>query len=139
MKKKILIIGAVLLALVVLTIWAVPTFAADPGPTTSGTLTAGKVRILARLLLVQDEAKVDVYIAKAQTAGKITEEQAAKIKEFWTNHHQQFTRKVVLTRLLWAKDGTKVQAFLDKAVASGKITQEQAGNAMNLWNKVNSK
>ena len=49
MKKKILIIGAVLLALVVLTIWAVPTFAADPGPATSGTLTAGKVRILARL------------------------------------------------------------------------------------------
>ncbi len=139
MKKKILIIGAVLIALVFLTIWAVPTFAADPGPVAPGTLTAGKVRILARLLLVQDEAKVDTYIATAQTAGKITEEQAAKIKEFWTNHHQQFTRKVVLTRLLWAKDGTKVQAFLDKAVASGKITPEQAGSAMTLWNKINSK
>jgi len=139
MKKKILIIGVVLIALVVLTVWAVPTFAADPDPTTSGTLTAGKVRILARLLLVQDEGKVDAYIAKAQSAGKITEEQATKIKEFWTNHHQQFTKKVVLTRLLWAKDGTKVQAFLDKAAASGKITQEQAGNAMDLWNKINSK
>lgn len=137
MKKKILIIGAILLVLVVGAVFAIPAFAADPGST--ATPVVGKVRILARLLLVQDEAKVDAFIAKAQTAGKITEEQAAKIKEFWTNHHQQFTRKVVLTRLLWANDASKVQAFLDKAVASGKMSKEQSQNVMTLWNKVHSK
>jgi hypothetical protein len=137
MKKKLLIIGAILLVLIVGAVFAIPAFAADPQPTS--TPVVGRVRILARLLLVQDEARVDAFIAKAQAAGKITEAQAAKIKEFWTNHHQLFTRKVVLTRLLWANDASKVQTFLDKAVAAGKINSEQAENIMTLWNKVHTK
>jgi hypothetical protein len=140
MKKKIAIIGAVLLVLVVLGVWAVPAFAADPpGSTAPSTLQVNKVRILARLLLVQDEAKVDAFIAKARDADKITADQATKIKEFWTNHHQQFTRRVVLTRLLLARDGAKVQAFLDKAVAAGKIDETQAEKVMTLWNELHSK
>ena len=134
MNKKILIIGSVFLVAVIVGLWAVPTFAADPVPSTAPpTRDAGKARILARLLLVQDEAKVDALIARAQTAGKITEEQAVKIKEFWTEHHQQFARRIVATRLLWANDVAKVQAFLDKAVASGKIQQEQADRIIAAW------
>jgi hypothetical protein len=140
MKKKIAIIGAILLVLVVAAVWAVPAFAADPpGSTTQSNPQINKVRILARLLLIQDEAKVDAIIAKAQNAGRINEEQALKIKEFWTNRHQQFFRKVVITRLLWAKDGTKVQAFLDKAVAADKITEDQAEKFMELWTSLHTK
>jgi len=140
MKKKITIIGAILLVLVVATVWAVPAFAADPVESTApNTHQVSKVRILARLLLIQDEAKVDAIIAKAQNDGKINEEQAIKIKEFWTNRHQQFLRRVVITRLLWAKDGANVQAFLDKGVAAGKITEGQAVKIMALWTSLHTK
>ena len=140
MKKKIAIIGAILLVLVVLTTWAMPAFADDTStPTGTSTPQVIKVRILARLLLIRDEAKVDAIIAKAQNDGKITTEQALKIKEFWTNRHQQFFGKVVITRLLWTKDGTKVQAFLDKGVSAGKITSEQAEKIMKLWTSLHNK
>jgi hypothetical protein len=95
--------------------------------------------MLGRLLLIQDEAKVDALIAKATEADKLTDEQAIKVKDFWTDHHQRFIKKVVLTRLLWAKDGAKVQEFLDKAVAAGKINQEQAEKIMTFWNKLHTK
>jgi len=140
MKKKILIIGAILLATIVFTVWAVPAFADDSASSTPPSAPqVNKIRILARLLLVQDESKVDALIAKALDADKITTEQAVKIKDFWTNHHQQFTRRIVLRRLLRAQDGTKVQAFLEKAVAAGKIQQVQADKIMTIWNELHSK
>jgi hypothetical protein len=69
----------------------------------------------------------------------LTDEQAIKLKDFWTDHHQQFTKRVVLTRLLWANDGTKVQAFLDNAAVAGKINGEQSEKIMTLWNKLHTK
>jgi hypothetical protein len=140
MKKKILIIGAILLATIVFCVWAIPAFADDSTSSMpSSAPQVNKIRILARLLLVQDESKVDALIAKALDADKITAEQAVKIKDFWTKHHQQFTRRVVLRRLLRAQDGTKVQTFLNKAVAAGKIQQEQADKIMTIWNELHSK
>jgi hypothetical protein len=143
MKRKIAIVGSILLVLIVLTAWAVPAFAADPSgasqPSTQSTQQGNKVWVMLRLLLVQDEAKVDAFIANAQDAGKITAEQAAKIKEFWTNHHEQFAERAILASLLRAKDGAKVQAFLDKAIAAGKIQREQADKIMTLWNELHSK
>ena len=143
MKRKIALFGGIFLALVVLTICAVPVFAADgSGETAPATHCAQgwhKMRILGRLLLIQDEAKIDALITKAVEADKLTDEQAVKVKDFWTNHHQQFGKKVFLTRLIWVEDGAKVQAFLDKAVTAGKINSEQAGNVMTLWNKLHTK
>ena len=143
MKRKIALIASVVLAIVVLAIWAVPVFAADGSgatpPAAQGAQGWHKMKVLCRLLLIQDEAKVDALIATAKGAHKINEEQATKIKGFWTDHHQQFTKKVVLTRLLWAKDGTKVQTFLNDAVAANKIKQEQADKIMTLWNKLHTK
>ena len=141
MKRKIALIASVVLAIVVLAIGAVPVFADDGSgatpPAAQGAQGWHKMKVLGRLLLIQDEAKVDALIAKA--GDKLTPELAGKIKTFWTDHHQQFTKKVVLTRLLWVKDGAKVQAFLDKAVTAGKINSEQAGNIMTLWNKLHTK
>jgi hypothetical protein len=136
MKRKIALIGSVLLILVVLAIWAVPAFATDG----SGSLQqpaqitqVNKARVLIRLLLVQDEAKVDAFIAKAVDAGKLTTEQVIKVKEFWTARHAKFVKNVILVRLLKAQDESKVQAFLDKAVTAGKIQQAQADKIIQIW------
>ncbi len=143
MRRKIVIGSGIFLALVILTNICVPVFASNSSGaaqiTAQGTQQITKGGILARLLLIQDEAKVDAIIAKALAAGKINADQAAKIKAFWTNHHQQFTKRVVAKRLLRANDITKVQAFLDGAVAAGKITPQQEQNILALWNKLHSK
>jgi hypothetical protein len=142
MKRRIAILGGILLVLVVLAAWTVPAFAADPSgatqPSAQSTQQGSKLRVMVRLLMVQDEAKVDAFIAKAKDAGKITAEQATKIKGFWTNHHEQFAKRAIVVRLLLAKDGAKVQAFLDTGVAAGKITAEQADKIVTLWNKLHS-
>jgi len=141
MKRKIALIASVVLAIVVLSIWAVPVFAADGSgatpPAAQGAQGWHKMKVLGRLLLIQDEAKVDALIAKA--GDKLTPEQAGKVKDFWTNHHQQFGKKVFLTRLIWVEDGAKVQAFLEKAESAGKINEEQAGRIMDLWEKLHTK
>jgi uncharacterized glyoxalase superfamily protein PhnB len=135
MKRKIALFGSMLLVLVVLAIWVVPAFADDgsgslqqPAQITQG----NKARVLIRLLLVQDEAKVDAFIAKAVDADKLTTEQAVKVKEFWTARHAKFIKNVILVRLLKAQDESKVQAFLDKAVAAGKIQQAQADKIIQI-------
>ena len=142
MKRKIAIIGSVLLAIVALTAWAAPVFAANlPGAAQSVVSgeQAARSRVMARLLLVQDAAKVDSFIAAAVDSGRISQQQGAQIKDFWTNHHQQVTRRLVLGRLMQAKDGARVQAFLDKGVSAGKMTSDQAGKIMAAWQKIHSK
>lgn len=136
MKKRYWIIASVILVLVMLGVWAVPVFADDAAgstPPTPTTQPGNRVRILVRLLLVQDEARVDTFIAKAKAAGKLNDDQATKLKTFWTNHHAQFAKRVVLARLLSARDESKVKAFLDKAVGAGKIKQEQADKVIAAW------
>jgi uncharacterized glyoxalase superfamily protein PhnB len=137
MKRKIAIVGSILLVLIVLTAWTVPAFAADPSgasqPSTQSTQQGNKVWVMRHLLLVQDEAKVDAFIANAQDTGKITAEQAAKIKEFWTNHHEQFAKRVILGRLLLVQDEAKVDAFIANAQNAGKITAEQATKIKEFW------
>ena len=130
-----------MLALVVLAVWAVPVFAADGSgatpPAAQGAQGWHKLKILGRLLLIQDEVKVDAFIAKAVEADKLTAEQALTVKEVWTERHEQFARRFgrnqILGRLLTANDQTKVQAALDKAVAAGKMQQAQADKIINAW------
>jgi hypothetical protein len=140
MKKRIAVIGSVLLLVAMLAMWAVPALAqSNPGsvPPVAGITKANKARVLARLLLVRDEAKVDGFIAKAVTAGKLDTEQAVKVKKLWTERHVGFAKRlhrdVVLGRLLTAKDETRVKAFLDKAVAANKIEQAQADKIIKAW------
>lgn len=136
MKKKYLILGLAVLALVILGVWAVPVFADGASAANPPAQTAqkpNKVQMMVRLFLVQDEAKVDAFLAKAVTAGKITADQATTVKTAWTDHHAQFKAGSPLVKLLQAKDQTKVQAALDKAVSNKKITQDQATKIMTLW------
>ena len=138
MKKKFIILGVLLLTLVILGVWVVPALAAD-GSGSAPAAQGKKIGVIARLMLVQDEAKVDAFLAKGVDAGKITADQAAKIKQAWTDHHAQITKNKVLVRLLQAKDVTKVQAFLDKAVGANKITQAQADKVLALWHSLHDK
>jgi 3-methyladenine DNA glycosylase Tag len=134
-KKKIMIVVVASLTLIALLIISIPVFAADnSSPTNPAQITpANKVKILVRLLLVQDEAKVDAFIAKAVAVGKLNTDQASKLKEFWTTHHKQFARNFILKRLISAKDEAKVKACLDNAVKSGKIQQAQEDKILQIW------
>jgi polyhydroxyalkanoate synthesis regulator phasin len=139
-KKKIIIIGLIVLALVATFIVSVPVLAADASPpTTPAQITpANKAGALVRLLLVQDEAKVDAYIAQAVSNGKITADQAVKVKAFWTAHHKQFAWNFTLRRLLRAQNENNVKTFLDKAVANGKITVDQENKVISIWEIVHA-
>jgi hypothetical protein len=143
MKRKIVLTSSIVLAIIVLAACAVPVFAASDAAgtasTTQGDQVFNKARILVRLLLIQDEAKVDKLIAAAVKADKLSDEQAGKLKAFWTRNHQQFISKVFIKRLLRMKDGAKVQGVLDNFVAAGKIKAEQGAKIMAQWNKLHSK
>ena len=134
-KKKVLIIVMAALAVIAAIVFVVPVFAASASPTPDAAqiTPANKPGAIVRLLLVQDEAKVDAYIAKAVEAGKITTDQAVKIKDFWTAHHKQFAWNFVLRRLLRAQNENNVKTYLDKAVANGKLTQVQADKVIAIW------
>ena len=135
-KNKIIAVGLAATILIVSLAWALPTFAATPGTVVQATQDAARpsrAKALLRLLLIQDEAKVDSLIAGAVNSGKITAEQGTKIKAYWTEHHTQFTSSVILKRLLTAKDETKVRAFLDKAGNAGKIQQARADKILQMW------
>jgi polyhydroxyalkanoate synthesis regulator phasin len=135
MKKKVLVIVLAALAVITALVFVVPVFAESASPTVAASqiTPANKPGALIRLLLVQDEAKVDAYIAQAVEAGKITADQAVKVKDFWTAHHKQFAWNFVLRRLLRAQNENNVKTYLDKAVANGKITQVQADKIIAIW------
>ena len=134
-KKKILIMVLIAVVLVASLVFAVPALAASASPSTDPAqiTSANKATALIRLLLVQDEAKVDAYIAQAVTNGKITADQAVQVKAFWTAHHKQFAWNFVLRRLLKAQNENNVKTYLDKAVANGKLTQDQANKVIQIW------
>jgi hypothetical protein len=134
-KRKILVIAIASLTLLALFMMAVPVIAANSVVSTNPAqiTQANKVKILVRLLLVQNEAKVDAFIAKAVLTNKLSEEQAGKLKDFWTEHHTQFLKNIIVIRLLKAQDESKVQAFLDKQVAADKIKPVQAEKIIRIW------
>ena len=134
-KKKLIIIGIVVLAIITSLAIAIPVFAANSNATPSPTQLTPQTRAgaLLRLLLVQDQSTAFGYVSQAEAAGKITTDQATAIDSFWTEYHAQFAKAVILRRLLRAQNESNVKAFLDKAVASGQITQTQENNVINLW------
>jgi flagellar basal body-associated protein FliL len=73
-KKKWIIIGVVVLAVITSLAIAIPVFAANANATPSPTqLTqTTKAGALLRLLLVQDQTTAFNYVSQAEAAGKIT-------------------------------------------------------------------
>ena len=89
-KKAILIVCGILLA-AILAFGVIPVAAADG---VNQAPPAGqqpqKGRMPPRLLAIQDEAKVDAFLAKGVANGKITPTQSTEIKAFWKANHSQF-------------------------------------------------
>lgn len=140
MKKKTIIIVCGVLLAAVLAFGVIPVAAAaNANQTTPAAQQVHKRQILVRLLSIQDEAKVDALLARAVADKKITADQSAKIKDFWTAHHAQFIKTPIAERLLKVKDGTKLDAFLANAVSAGKITQAQADQIKALWTELHTK
>jgi hypothetical protein len=123
------------MALIAILAFTVPVIAADTATSTppAQITQVNKVKVLARLLFVQDGTKVDAFLAKAVAAGKITEDQKIKIKDFWTDNHSRFVKNLILGRLLRCPDESKVKNYLDKAVLSGKIQQSQEDKILQAW------
>ncbi len=133
--KKIIIVASSLLILAALTLSAVPALAAGgsdtPCPPTAEQV--GKGRLARRFLGIQDEAKVDELLARALEAGRITPEQAERIKTAWENNHERVGRRMVLGGLMGVQDEAKVDDILAQAVANGKITDDQAARIKQAW------
>jgi hypothetical protein len=134
-KKKWLIIGLVVVALIAVFVVSVPVLAADASPPTppAQITPANKPGAIIRLLLIQDQTKAFGYVEQAEAAGKITSDQAIEIEQFWTLHHAQFAWNFVLRRLLSAQNESNVKTYLDKAVANGKITVDQENKVLSMW------
>jgi hypothetical protein len=140
MKKKTIIIVCGVLLAAVLAFGIIPVAAADgPNQTTPAAQQANKGQMIKRLLAIQDEAKVDALLSKAVADKKITADQSAKIKDFWTAHHAQFIKTRIAGRLLKVKDGTKLDVFLANGVSAGKITADQAAHIKALWTELHTK
>ena len=142
MKRKIAIISAVVLAVVALATWAIPSFAAGtsiPSQATSQNPQVNKARVLVRLLMVQDGTKVDAFLSKVHGAGKLTGTQAAEIKTVWTNNHAAFAPGKPLLKLLAMRSATNLDIVLQKGVAAGKLQPVQANKIEALWHQLRGK
>ena len=140
--KKVIVVISLVLAVGIFAGVAVPIFAADPAGSVQATNQnlnrPGRAAMLARLLLVQDQAKVDQLLATAVANNKLTADQAAKIETFWTNHHAQFTKRAVLGALIKIQDESKLKDVLSQAVSNGKITQDQESKIIAAWEKIHN-
>jgi polyhydroxyalkanoate synthesis regulator phasin len=142
MKRKIIAVSLIV-AIAIFGIVAVPVFAADPAgsapATEQGANWFGRGCLLGKLLLIQDEARVDSLLAAAVTNGKLTTEQSDKIKTFWTERHGPFSKKVVLRGLIKIQDEARLQEILNQGITNGKITQDQANQIIAAWERIHKK
>lgn len=109
---------------------------AATGPASAEKLSPGmqetmtQIRELRKSRMEQLRTDVQALIDKAQAEGKITPEQADKLKAHPKGmgrhgHHPNFKGKAMTQEQLKAK--------LDEAVKSGRLTQEQADKMLQRW------
>jgi hypothetical protein len=137
MWKKITLVLIGIVAVLALGLGTI-SVAADPAaPLTSGTPTyhirLGKVL---RLLSIRDQAKLEDFLNNAVSSGKLTQEQATQVEQFWTAHHAQFQKRAAVGAVLRIQDEAKLKDLLNQGIASGKITQAQADKITAVWEKL---
>ncbi|MDP2919365.1 MAG: hypothetical protein Q8O43_04005, partial [Dehalococcoidia bacterium] len=96
-------------------------------------------RMLKELMQIQDEAKLDEALANLVKDGKITAEQAVKIKEQWKAQRERIQFQQLLKRLLSIQDEAKLDEALANLVKDGKITAEQAAKIKEQWKKLKAR
>ena len=98
--------------------------------------TENETGLITNLLVVQDKAKVEALIARALDSGRITPEQAVRIKDAWVANYQKATvsnARLIMQRLITMWDKAKVEALIARALDSGRITPEQAVRIKDAW------
>jgi hypothetical protein len=140
-KKKTILVTCMVLVVALVGVLAVSSlaFAANSSGSTQSVQSAptmNKARVMVRLLMVQDESKVDALLKRAVDAKRLDEAQAHEIKGLWTDHHSQFAAGKPLVRLLLIPNGARVQTLLGKAVDADKLEQPQADRVWHLWQAV---
>jgi hypothetical protein len=82
--------------------------------------------IVKPLLKIKDEAVLDAALAKLVTDNRITQEQAARIKEQWRRGQDRRRDAVAIGQLWNIEDDSLFNQTLSQLIADGRITLEQA-------------
>jgi len=86
MKKKIILIACGVLLAAALAFSIVPVAAGGPARTAAPQISISDIE--AKIVNIQDGARVDALLAKAVAGGRITTAQAVEIKAYWTANHK---------------------------------------------------
>jgi hypothetical protein len=133
MKKKIIIIACGMVLAAALAFSVVPVAAGGVHRTAAPISTSV---IEAKIVKVQNEARVDALMAKAVAGGRITSAQATEIKAYWTANHataKQVSVANIEAKIVSITDGARVDSALSKATAGGRITAAQATEIKAYW------
>jgi hypothetical protein len=99
-------------------------------------LAQGKgAQLRARIFGIKDEGSLDAALAKLVGEGRLTEEQATKIRAQWKNRQGRSRQTPVLNRLRGIKDEGKLNDALLRLTTSGRITQDQAARIRQQWQR----
>jgi competence protein ComGC len=92
-------------------------------------------QVRTRIMGIKDEASLDTALANLVNGGRLTQEQAAKIKAQWQKQQARNQKLPALARLRAIEDEGKLNEALNRLVADGKITQAQAAKIQQQWQK----
>jgi polyhydroxyalkanoate synthesis regulator phasin len=140
MWKKIVLIFIGIVALVALALGTI-SVSADPALPPAPGAPAYHIKLgqVIRLLSIRDQSKLEEFLDNAVTSGKLTQDQAARVEQFWVAHHGQFQKRQVVGAVLRIQDQAKLKDLLNQGMAEGKINQEQADKLTAVWEKLHSK
>jgi len=102
-------------------------------------LRQNQAQLRTRIMGIKDEASLDAALAKLVGEGRLTQEQAAKIKTRWQKQQERNRPLPALDRLRAIQDEGKLSEALTRLMADGKITQDQAARIRQQWQKQHDK
>lgn len=103
------------------------------------TVTQNQAQLSTRIMGIKDEASLDAALAKLVGGGRLTQEQAAKIKTQWQKRQGLNRPLPALDRLRAIQDEGKLNEALARFMADGRITQDQAARIREKWQNLHDK
>jgi hypothetical protein len=94
-----------------------------------------QTQLRARILGIKDEASLDAALTKLVGEGRLTQDQASKIRTQWEKRQGQSRKTPALSRLRSIQDEGKLNDALNRLTTAGRITQDQAARIRQQWQK----